>query len=105
MMGKGRCWTSRPALNNQSRRLSYVERNNFDDDNKCESVGLGGVSIVQEFLNIWDDLKKHYGDNYGEVATDTNKLKAVHADKNEKSSKEKKVVKPDIERLVRKDQS
>ena len=47
-------------------------------------MGLGGVSIVQEFLNIWDDLRKHYVDNYS-------KLEAVQDDKNDGARKEKKV--------------
>ena len=60
---------------------------------------MGGVSIVQEFLNIWDDLKKHYGDNYGEVATDSYKLKkAVQADKIDGAWK----VKSDIEKASKK---
>ena len=76
MMCKVRCWTRRPALNSQCRRVGYVERDHFDYNNKCESVGFGGVSIVQEFLNIWDDLRKHFGDNYSKMSADSYKLEA-----------------------------
>ena len=55
---------------------------------------LGGVSIVQEFLNIWNDLRKPYGDNYSKMSADSYKLEAVHADKNDGATKEKKDVRP-----------
>ena len=59
---------------------------------------MGGVSIVQEFLNIWDDLKKHYGDNYGEVVDSYKLKKAVQADKIDGAWK----VKSDIEKASKK---
>ena len=58
--------------------------------------GVGRGHHCTGVLNIWDDLRKHCGDKYGEVATDSFKLKkAVLAD-NVGAWKEKKVIKSDI---------
>ena len=49
---------------------------------------IGGVSIVLEFLNIWDDLSKHYGDCKKDAA-DAGQVKTVPVDRNLSGGKSK----------------